>query len=601
MKLLTALASIALASPALAEPDSHHIDLSQYFDSVADEAAQRAAVLADVDRFVAIEPADAQSATGLLQWIEAREALIAKLHRHDIYVYLRAEMDDSDSADRAADVALSGALGQVRTASDTFLGRIGETELEALIAADPRLAQYRYFLIEAAGREQRDQETGGIADQLVLPALDSLAQAYKAIASEARTSMQATEQDPGAAYAERWRPYVASETSLAPLLVSIVQLRDGAARLQGFSGAPESAYARMGLSAAEVDGVLNAIAQTASYRRYWDIMAEAAAARLDRPALSLHPWDVTTTDDYVPPSTPIEEALPAILAAVRPMGPDYSEQFEQLLDPASGRLELCEQPACDHTGFSVGFAGSTSGLFLGDYDGTTDRVRALAHEAGHAVHRQLMNLHQPVGAYNEGPHFVFESFAVFNELLLLDHLYRTAQQPEAKIYYLRQLLDRLVYQVYGSATEVDLERGIYDGVRDGTVRGAVDMDELSLAAFARYYPAAMITPEMKADWARNRLYFIDPLYDVNYLFAALLALEYLRQFEDDPQDFSTRYVALLQNGFDDAPQALMKRFLGIDLDDTDLLVQRACALIDARARELEGLYASRSAPIGGRP
>jgi oligoendopeptidase F len=175
---------------------------------------------------------------------------------------------------------------------------------------------------------------------------------------------------------------------------------------------------------------------------------------------------------------------------------------------------------------------------------------------------------------------------------LLDHLHRTAQTPAAKAYYLRLFVDDLAYQIYGSAVEVDLDRGIYDGVREGKVRSAAELNELSRAAFARYYPAAMIAPEMKVDWARNRLYFIDPLYDVNYLFAGLLAAEYLRQFETDPRDFSGRYVALLKNGFDDTPQALAKRFLEIDLDDTDLLVERACALIDARAAALEKLYAS---------
>ena len=72
---------------------------------------------------------------------------------------------------------------------------------------------------------------------------------------------------------------------------------------------------------------------------------------------------------------------------------------------------------------------------------------------------------------------------------------------------------------------------------------------------------------------------------------ALLALVYQRLFERDPKDFQVRYVALLENGFDDAPAALLRRFLGIDLNDGTALVRDATALIDGRTTTLEGLYA----------
>jgi oligoendopeptidase F len=262
----------------------------------------------------------------------------------------------------------------------------------------------------------------------------------------------------------------------------------------------------------------------------------------------------------------------------------------RLFDPASHRVELCESDKCDHTGFSVGFAGSTSALFYGSYDGTTNRIRAVAHEAGHAVHREFMNENQPIAAYNSGPNFVSESFAIFNEFLLLDHLYRTAVTPAEKAYYLHRFLDDATFQVYGSAKETDLEQSIYAGVENGSVRNAADLDALTQKIFSEYVPAPALSPEMKVYWARNRLFFTDPLYDVNYLFAGLLALNYFEQFEADRQGFSQRYVALLKNGFSDTPRALERRFLNIDLDDADGLVSSAATFIDQRRSILERLY-----------
>jgi oligoendopeptidase F len=272
------------------------------------------------------------------------------------------------------------------------------------------------------------------------------------------------------------------------------------------------------------------------------------------------------------------------------MGLDYVKQYARLFDPAEHRVEWCREPRCDQTGFSVGFAGVTSGLFYGAYRGDTDSIRAVAHEAGHAVHRQFMNENQPLAIYNSGPHFVFESFAIFNELLLLDHLYRIASKPASKAFYLHQFLSDLNFQLYGSAEETDLEQSIYAGVRSGALHNAEELNALTLQVFSRYTAGVALAPEMKVYWAKNRLYFTDPLYDANYLFAGLLAVQYLRQFEANPKDFSRRYVAMLKTGFTDTPQALERRFLGIDLDNPDRLVEVANAMINERTSALEALY-----------
>jgi len=99
---------------------------------------------------------------------------------------------------------------------------------------------------------------------------------------------------------------------------------------------------------------------------------------------------------------------------------------------------------------------------------------------------------------------------------------------------------------------------------------------------------------MRVYWAHDRLYFTDPNYDVNYLFAGLLALEYMHRFEGDPRGFARRYLAFLRNGFTDTPQALEKKFLGIDLDDPEGLVKDAAELIGRRAGILERLYSAAS-------
>jgi oligoendopeptidase F len=199
-----------------------------------------------------------------------------------------------------------------------------------------------------------------------------------------------------------------------------------------------------------------------------------------------------------------------------------------------------------------------------------------------------MNGNQPRAVYNTGPHFMFESFAIFNELLFLDHLARAAPTAAAKAYYAHKFLDDITFQVYGSARETELEESIYAGVRANTIRTAADLDKLTADVFSRY--ESFPEPELRVYWASNRLYFTDPFYDVNYLFAGLLALEYLRLYEQSPKDFATHYVAMLQNGFTDAPERLLQTYLQIDLKDEAELVSHATELIRRRTATLEDFY-----------
>jgi oligoendopeptidase F len=203
-----------------------------------------------------------------------------------------------------------------------------------------------------------------------------------------------------------------------------------------------------------------------------------------------------------------------------------------------------------------------------------------------------MSEHQPFSSYNEGPHFVFESYAIFNELLLLDHLYKTAPTQAAKAYYLGLFLRDATFQIYGSAKETDLEQSIYAGVRSGHIRTAADLNALTLDVIKQYEPESQLLAEDKAMWSRTRLFYVDPLYSVNYLFAGLLALNYIDQFQRDPQGFSRRYMALLAEGFDDTPQSLLKQHVGIDLNNTARLVDGATGLIEQRTAELAQLYSS---------
>ena len=85
------------------------------------------------------------------------------------------------------------------------------------------------------------------------------------------------------------------------------------------------------------------------------------------------------------------------------------------------------------------------------------------------------------------------------------------------------------------------------------------------------------------------LMYEDPFYDTNYVYGSLLALNFYARYLQDPEHFVPRYIALLKNGFNAPPAELLKRFLDLDLHDSQLL-SNALGVIEERVNLLEKNY-----------
>ena len=94
--------------------------------------------------------------------------------------------------------------------------------------------------------------------------------------------------------------------------------------------------------------------------------------------------------------------------------------------------------------------------------------------------------------------------------------------------------------------------------------------------------------ERPMEWVNALQFFTRPLYRVNYAYAELLGLVYFSRLERDRQGFTPRLSALLRNGYDDSPSALLQRFLGVSLDDPTL-VREAMETIEQRIALYEKL------------
>jgi len=138
---------------------------------------------------------------------------------------------------------------------------------------------------------------------------------------------------------------------------------------------------------------------------------------------------------------------------------------------------------------------------------------------------------------------------------------------------------------------VVVEHSVYDGVRKGTIKAPNDLDALSQRIYSRY--SSEPTDELKTRWMSISLMYEDPFYDVNYVYGALLALNFYWMYQNDCERFVPRYLALMRNGFDAPPAVLLKRYLDLDLNDPRL-VEKALSEIKKKIDLLEEYYRSES-------
>jgi oligoendopeptidase F len=177
-----------------------------------------------------------------------------------------------------------------------------------------------------------------------------------------------------------------------------------------------------------------------------------------------------------------------------------------------------------------------------------------------------------------GPSFFTESFATLNEVLLLDHLQRTAATKAQKDFYRGQLIENAL-GLFRNNYESSIELQLYDSVAAGRMLDAAGIERLTMATGAR---ASVWFGEQgirRDAWLQPIQFYTWPLYRVNYSIARILALRYHALLIADPAAFASRYGALLRSGYDAPPNELLRRHLGFDLTDTDALVGAALGVV----------------------
>jgi len=580
---------VSAAAPVPAQ--SYSIDQTRYFATPETESAELKQRMDEAAAFPAVPPVDPAA---LADYLHRAEVLLAQLERHSAYLHLRASRNIDDQTDADAADRIKDAMDLLIAAVGTALRTLGGAAFAKDAAVNPVLNRYAFLLAQAQRNlpHELPKEQQAILNELADPAASNFWTLYQQTVRstpflklstaegelDVRKDARLLALNPDrairqAAWQDRWDGYISRADIYASILLGVVRLNDRAAHLLHFPDAPSKMYFGRGLDRKDVTEALTRIeSHTELLKTYQRLRAKHVAVITG--IADVHPWDWSLPMPRFPiPRMTLDQTRAEVLSALAPLGADYVEHFRQLLDPASGRMDVAtEQGKRTNGGFSIGAPGVASGLFVENYGrGLLGDSRVIIHEGGHAIHRQLMSESGVSPFYTRGPNWMFEAFATLNEFLLYDHLYHTNTDPKARVYYLEALIDDMAFQIFTSAEEGTLEQSIYDGVVAGRIRNATDLDALSLSIWSRYeiWPAS--EPQLAHIWTTKSLMYQDPLYLVNYLYAGLLATKMFDMVKHNPADFRRRYEDLLRKGFYAPPADLLRSFFGHYLPQQELV------------------------------
>lgn len=608
-----------LAIPA-DDASKYRLDFARnFFNSPEAEKNERAELYRSLKDLENLQGRVAGSAANLLLALRLNDAVQIRFMRHYAYLYLRYAVNTKDETSNTEASALSAEINK-RTA---FLNRelilINDRELAAFARQKPLLKNY-LFAIENARRYRPytlslkeeellntiapaiDEWQPDLYDRLLQRNQSNLAAAVNGTGTPPPASAATTSKTTGvdgedverakrsAGFKKYYAGFASQRELYAFTLMRIAAAQTQTARLRHFEDAASQFYFDRYWTNAEVSRLLEQIAEKAGIRKNYEQIRIDYVKRIGG-YREADIWDLPLASKNVRvPRFTIGEAAQIIEKALAPLGPEYGQELARLLDPANGRMDIVPGQNRRNGGFSQGYIGTGSVFFSGGFRGFYNDVRVLAHESTHAVHRQLMNNNKILPDYAEGPHYLFEAFAILNEFLLPDYLYAHETDPVLKRYYLEQFLEGKGMEIFVVAPEAMLEQKVYEGVANGNIKNADDLDALTKKIYSRFSIFPEKTPELKNEWMRVTLMFEDPFYDINYVYGALLALKFYEMYRRDPQYFVPRYTALLKNGFNAPPEVLLKRFLDIDISDPQQLLPGALKIIEEKVNLLEKSY-----------
>ena len=575
----------AAASPATASDPAAVWDLTPlYRDEAAWRSAkeQLAASIPKIKEFEGKLGANAASLFGAMDYIHQ---LSQQLNRLDVYSSLRVDVDTRNAAnlERSQEIdLLNSTLSQAASWFDPEVLSLGETKIRAFLAAEPRLAPFRFTLLEIL---RSAPHTLGAEAENVLSATGLVTDAPRSLygilanadvpwptiklsdGTEARLDQAGytkwrsapNRADRQAVFEAFWKRFREYERTFGVALFSQVKADwftasarkypSTLASALGGNHIPESVYRTL---------IAETNANLPTLHRYFKLRARMLGLS------DLRYWDIYPPIVALDKTFPLSTGKILTAEAVAPLGADYVKLFS---DSLNGRYtHYYPQPGKRSGAYMSGDVHDAHPYVLMNYNDDYESVSTLAHEWGHGVHSLLANSTQP-STDSSYSIFTAEIASTQNEVLLLEHMLKVAKTDDEKLYYLGSALENFRGTFFRQAMFAEFELAIHELVEKGEALSGEKLSQIYGDLLRRYHGDAQgvlkIDDLVTIEWAYIP-HFYRRYYVYQYATSIAAGTAFAERILKGEPGAAETYLGLLKAGGSDHPYDLVKR-AGVDL------------------------------------
>jgi oligoendopeptidase F len=594
-------------------PDTLKWNLSDLYPSDAAWRTAKDRIAADISSLRQFRGKLTSSAATLADGLDRLFALDKELSRVAVYASLEADQDTRDSQHqgmRQEMTQIGATFGAEAAYFEPEILKAGKGAVEALIASEPRLTVYRFYLSDIVRRQAHtlsDSEEKLLADAGPLGSGPSstynifsnadfpyptvtlsdgrAVKLDQAAFGDLRALPNRSDREKVmAAYfgslAAFSRTYGTTMNAEVQKVSFYTKARKYPSSLEGsLDGAniPVSVYTRL------IDGVNRHLP---AFHRYLKLRQRMMG--LDQ----LHYYDLyaplvsSVKQQYTP-----EEAQKLVLGAVEPLGPEYASIIERAFK--NRWIDLLPSEGKASGAYSSGGAYDVHPYMLINFNGKYTDVSTLAHELGHTMQSYFSNKTQPypMAGY---PIFVAEVASTFNESLLNNYMLKQIKDDDARLSLLGNYLENIKGTVFRQTQFAEFELRMHEMAQKGEPITGESLAKLYMGITRRYYghdqKICIVDDYVAHEWSYIPHFYRD-FYVFQYATSFTASEALAAKVKAGDAGATKRYLAFLNAGGSKYPIDLLKD-AGVDMttdEPLDLTVRTMNSVMD----EMEKILARR--------
>ncbi|MEO6928554.1 MAG: oligoendopeptidase F [Casimicrobiaceae bacterium] len=599
-------------SSAFADTEADRWNLADLYSTTAAWNADAAKLTSQFTEMAACKGHLGDSAARFRQCLELRYDMQKRYYRMAVYSGEQLDADTSLAPslelDQRSDV-LGNGLTQAVSFFDPEVLALGKPRVEAMLAADPGLAIYRFPLARILRAAPHTLDAEGEALIASFGNMDDAGRSTYEILTNADmpwptvkladgtdakldpTGYEKYRESPDRGERKRvmdafFGQYKAFEHTFGVTLYSQLKQTAVHAKVRKY---PDSLTAALDRNAIPVAVFDTLIAQTnanlPTLHRYFRLRAKMLGIS------DMHYYDIYPPLVHGDFKFPYAQGRQLVLDAVAPLGKEYVDTLRRGLD--SRWMDTYPRPHKQGGAHMAGVAYDVHPYVLMNYHDNYESVSTIAHEWGHAMHSYLANRAQPFATAQYAT-FIAEIASTFNENLLLDHMLKQAKTDDEKLFYLGTALENLRGGFFRQAMFAEFERNVHARVDRGEALTGEEMTKTYCDILKRYHGVdagvMQIDPVDCVEWA-----FIPHFYNAFYVYQYSTSLAasslFAQRVTASEPGALTRYLTMLKAGNSDYPYDLVKT-AGVDLA-SPAPYQALVAQMNAIMDQMEAIVARR--------